>query len=233
MFAICDQVQPLLSPRYMAVLAPYIAYEAIAIASTRVIVPDVGVLDRDELGSGREAVAIAPAPLTGLLAVPTRYHRIELRTISDEQLVTVIEVLSPANKCPGQDGADAYERKRRDILMSSVHLLELDLLRGGRRPLLVTPLPDAPYFITLSRVERRPEVEIWPLALDEPLPVVPVPLQAGEADVPLDLAGALAYIYRSARYDLRINYRMAPPPPALPPATAAWLEQHLRGTGVR
>ncbi len=227
MFAICDQLQPLLSPRYTAVLAPYIAYEAIDIGTTRAFVPDVGVLEQLDQPRDAGTVAIAPAPLTGLIEVATRYHRIEVRSVGAEELVTVIEVPSPVNKRPGVDAADAYERKRRDVLHSTAHLLEIDLLRGGRRPALVTALPDAPYFITLSRAERRPEVEIWPLSLRAALPVVAVPLRAGEADVPLDLTQALQRIYSSARYDLRIDYTQAPPPPVLAPDDAAWLAAHL------
>jgi hypothetical protein len=233
MFAMCDQVQPLLSPHYAAVLTPYIAYEALDIAATsRTIVPDVAVLERDNAPYPQTATAIAAAPLTGLVDVPTRYHRIEIRTIGEERLVTVIELLSPANKRPGLDAADAYERKRRAVLQSAVHLLEIDLLRGGRRPALVTPLPDYPYFIILSRVENRPHVEIWPLSLREAFPIVPVPLSEGDADIPLDLNQALQRIYASARYDLRIQYRADPPAPALPPDDAAWLRAVLQAAGV-
>jgi hypothetical protein len=235
MFALRDQMQPQLTPRYTAVLTPYIAYEAIDIASTRAIIPDVGVLEQQHAQQQQSgsAVAIAPAPLTGLLEVPTRYHRIEIRTVGEEELVTIIELLSPANKRPGRDNADAYTSKRRDVLSSSVHLLEIDLLRGGRRPPLMTPLPDAPYFVILSRAELRPSVEIWPLSLRTAIPVVPVPLQTGDQDVPLDLTQALRRIYDSARYDLRIDYRAAPPQPELALDDAAWLAEHLQASGVR
>lgn len=233
MFAICDQIQPLLSPRYAAVLTPYVAYEAIDIATTRMLVPDVGVLEQPGEALRTAGVTIAPAPLTGLIEVATRYHHIEIRSLGNEQLITVIELLSPVNKRSGADAADAYERKRRKVLHSTVHLLEIDLLRAGRRPALVTPLPEAPYFIILSRVERRPQVEIWPLSLREAIPIVPLPLREGEADVPLDLTQAVQRIYASARYDLRIDYRKAPPPPALAPDDAAWLDAQLQAAGLR
>jgi hypothetical protein len=232
-FAICDQMQPQLSPRYTAALTPYVTYEALEIAQTRVMVPDVGVLQHDAPAPGGAAVAIAPAPLTGRIAVPTRYHRIEIRTVGDEELVTVIEILSPANKRPGLMAADAYEHKRFDVLQSAVHLLEIDLLRGGRRPSLLTPLPDNPYFIFLSRFEARPTVEIWPLSLREAIPVVPVPLRGEDADIPLDVGQALRRIYESARYDLRIDYTQAPPPPDLAAEDAAWLAELLQEAGKR
>ena len=180
-FAIREQLQPQLSPRYTAVLTPYVAFETIEIAPVRFIVPDVGVLERDVASSEVAVTAIAPPPLTGTVAmdIPTRYHRIEIRTVGDEALVTAIELLSPVNKRPGIDGAEAYDRKRREVLRSDAHLLEIDLLRAGRRPALITPLPDAPpSFIFLSRVERRPQIGIWPLSLRKPIPLLPVPLRA-------------------------------------------------------
>lgn len=222
-FAICDQIQPELSPRYTAVITPYVTTETIEIAQPRVFVPDVGIFEQATPTAGGPATAIAPAPLTGIVAldVPAQYRHIEIRTVGDETLVTTIEILSLVNKRPGADAADAYDRKRRDILRSNVHLLEIDLLRGGRRPSLVTPLPDAPYFIFLSRAERRPQIEIWPLALRERIPIVPIPLQPPDLDVPLDLTQAIQRIYTSARYDLRIDYRQAPPPPELSADDAA------------
>jgi hypothetical protein len=234
--AISDQLQPLLGQQYSAVIIPYVATETLAIAPNRFI-PDVGVLERElPLPTQRDsATAIAPAPLTGTVTMelPTRYHRLEIRTVGDDVLVTAIEILSPVNKRPGSDAADAYERKRREIFRSNAHLLEIDLLRGGRRPEIVQPLPDYPYFIFLSRAERRPAIEIWPIALREALPIVPIPLRYPDPDIPLDLNAAIALIYRSARYDYRIDYRQPLPPPELPAAEAAWVDELLHARGLR
>src|SRR5438309_2000870 len=55
------------------------------------------------------------------LTSSTRLYRVEVLTTDEEQLVTAIEILSPANKRLGhQDRAD-YLRKRRDLLLSSAH----------------------------------------------------------------------------------------------------------------
>jgi hypothetical protein len=48
-----------------------------------------------------------------------------------EQLVATIEVLSLANKTPGEKGRDLCLRKQQELLDSQVHLIEIDLLRGG------------------------------------------------------------------------------------------------------
>lgn len=233
--ALRSQIQRQISPRYAAVLVPYTAFETIDITTVRAIIPDISVVEREPRPPQTQGVAIAPAPLTGIatMELPTRYVRIEIRTLGDEALVTAIEILSPANKRPGPDGADAYERKRRELLRSDAHLLEIDLLRAGRRPSLETPLPPHPYFVFLSRAELRPRVEIWPLSLRDPIPLLPVPLRQPDPDVPLDLGRALREAYRDARYDLRIDYRQDPPPPPLPPEDAAWLDAHLRERGLR
>jgi hypothetical protein len=234
--ALCDQIQAQLSPRYTAVITPYVAFESLEIAPVRLAaVPDIGLLEHDATDGTGSAAAIAPAPLitTAVMEIPTRYARLEVRTVGDETLVTAIELLSPANKRPGVDGADAYEKKRQELFRSEAHLLEIDLLRAGRRPQVARPLPDNPYFVLLSRAERRPRIEVWPMNLRNPFPVVPVPLRYPDHDVALDLTVALRQIYHSARYERRIDYGAAPPPPPVAPDDAAWLDARLRERGLR
>ena len=45
-------------------------------------------------------------------------------------MVTVIELLSPSNKRAGDD-REQYLAKRRELLRSPAHLVEIDLLRDG------------------------------------------------------------------------------------------------------
>ena len=59
---------------------------------------------------------------------------VEIRTKApddQERVVTTIEVLSLANKTPGEKGRDLYLRKQREVLDGDIHLVEIDLLRGG------------------------------------------------------------------------------------------------------
>ncbi len=123
--------------------------------------------------------------------------------------------------------------KRADLFRTDVHLLEIDLIRAGRRPSLATKRPPGDYFALLSRAEDRPAVGIWPIALADPLPVVPIPLRQPDPDVPLDLGAVLRHIYASARYDLRVDYQQAPPPPELSPEEHNWLDAILRERGLR
>jgi hypothetical protein len=234
--AVRDAIQAQLSASYIAVITPYVTLESIEITPTRqAFVPDIGVLQDDTSTSSPVGIAIAEPPLTvpAPMTIPTRYARIEIRSVTHDTLITSIELLSPANKRPGTDGADAYETKRQEIFQSGVHLLEIDLLRGGVRPRLAQPLPTTSYFVFLSRAYRRPLVDVWPIALRDTIPVVPVPLTYPDPDVPLDLNRILHQVYRNARYERRIDYRTDPPPPALSPDDAAWLDEQLKAAGVR
>ena len=54
-------------------------------------------------------------------------------------VITVIEVLSPTNKLAGSEGRQSYQQKQREVLGSSAHLLELDLLRIGEHTVAAAP----------------------------------------------------------------------------------------------
>ena len=150
---------------------------------------------------------------------------IEIRDRVGNDLVTAIEVLSPANK--EMPGLGQYVRKRNVYLRSRANLLEIDLLRHGTRSVETQALPAATYLVTLSRASNRRQLEVWPISLSDPLPVVAVPLRPEDGDVPLDLGAALAVVYDRARYDLSIDY-FKPPAPALEDEDSEWTIEWLR-----
>lgn len=130
------------------------------------------------------------------------------------------------------DGRLEYLSKRRRMLLSTAHLLEFDLLRQGQRLPMHDPLPPAEYFILLSRAESRPISEVWPLTLRDQLPVVPIPLLPGDADVLLDLQQAFTATYDLLGYDLAIDYTRPPEPP-LDEQASALADSFLRTAGLR
>jgi hypothetical protein len=150
------------------------------------------------------------------------------------EVVTTIEILSPYNKRPG-DGLIQYRQKRNLILTSRVHLVELDLLRGGERPapeLADDPL-DTDYVLLVNRFRLDRVSEIWPVALNEPLPLIPVPLLAPDPDIPLDLNEVIREVYTSSRYDWRLIYESPVPPPALRSAMKVWVDSLLASHAQR
>ena len=101
-------------------------------------------------------------------------------------------------------------------------------MRSGHRVPMRQPLVPHPYFVFVGRAEARPETDVWPVRLDQPLPSVPVPLLAGDADVPLDLQLALTSVYDTFRYDRTIDYARPPEVPLRTPEEVAWVEERLR-----
>ncbi len=142
------------------------------------------------------------------------------------EVVTVLEVLSPGNKRPGGDGQREYLAKRDLILQSAVHLVELDLLRGGERLPMASPLPPGDYFAVVSASHRRPRAEVWPAALRQPLPDIRIPL-SGEEETGLPLQSVLDEVYDRAGYGAILRYRRPPEPP-LSPSDQAWADALLR-----
>jgi hypothetical protein len=140
----------------------------------------------------------------------------------------VIEALSPIHKRRGE-GLGAYRRKRARVLRSPVHLVELDLLRGGQRPgwEVAEPPLDAEYVLVVNRAtEDEGRIsEIWPIALSDALAILPIPLLPPDPDAPLDLGLVLRNVHQRAGYEWRIDYTRPVPPPELREAMAAWLRE--------
>jgi hypothetical protein len=145
-----------------------------------------------------------------------------IREVPTMEIVTVIETLSPANKRASSDGREQYLAKRQEILQSRTSLVELDLLRGGKR-LPVVGMPPGDYFAIVSRGHRRPRVDVFPWTLRQSLPRIPIPLKQGESEVPLDLQKVFSTVYDRARYQLSLNY--AAKLTALSEADALWLRE--------
>jgi hypothetical protein len=206
----------------------------------RVIAPDVRVLAREEQPRGpwvalsdTSMVAVAePVEVVTLIEDEIRELRVEVIDASQRQVVTVIEVLSPANKVSGARGQQSYRRKRAEVLASQSHWVEVDLLRDGERLVAAELMPRGDYFVHVSRVERRPAGTVWPIRLPQSLPVIPIPLHAPDPDAKLDLQQVLTTIYDRSSYDLTIDYGLEPTPP-LPREYAPWADRLLRDKGLR
>lgn len=231
---IARQLAPKLQPKYLALTTERFILDSgedVAITS-RSMYPDVGVAKTGLPASGGRGVGVITAPIEVPTFIPSRvpHVSVEIRDTANRQLVTAIEVLSPTNK--RGLGRKEYLAKRRRLLVSDAHLMEIDLLRKGTRVPMLEPLPPAPYYALVSRVPKRPITDVWPVALDQPLPAVPVPLLPGDADAMLDLQLALTTIYDLLRYDLAIDYHRPPEVP-LPPNEAAWADERLRVAGLR
>jgi hypothetical protein len=143
------------------------------------------------------------------------------------EVITVLELLSPNNKRKGSKGRRKYLSNRKNVLQSESHLVELDLLRGGERLPLLGPVPDGDYYAVVSRERRRPTVDVYAWTLQHRLPVLPIPLKPGDADVPLDLQAAFNIVYDRVRYQRTLHYGTELVPP-LSAAESEWASQRIR-----
>lgn len=169
----------------------------------------------------RPVLMVAPAQVE-LIAVDTeRVAFLEIRDCDNDEVVTVIELLSPSNKRPGPD-REQYLGRRGNLLHCAVHFVEIDLLRGWPR-MPLRRLPSCDYAVMVSRWEMRPTAEAWPIKLADPLPTIPIPLRAPDLDAALDLQTALHRVHDEAGYP-RFIYRRAIAPP-LDAEQAAWAER--------
>ncbi len=152
------------------------------------------------------ATSIAEPIITGTL-LDDKVHEYYLEVIkaSDRKVVTAIEVLSPTNKIAGADGLDGFLEKRDQVMRSSTHWVEIDLLRAGISPILAVACPEHEYLVHISPNDRRPNGFIWAIRLNRPLPVVRIPLRPKDGDTPLDLQTVLDTAYDRAGYDTEID----------------------------
>jgi hypothetical protein len=177
--------------------------------------------------------SIGPAAIAGAIAAPVRIRLpavdierlafVEIRDRKSRELITVVELLSPASKRPGPD-REQYLAKRGRVLSSPAHLVEIDLLRGGV-PMPAEDRPACDYAVMVSRASERPGAGFWPVGLRDRLPVIPVPLRAGDPDAHLDLQELLDRIHDTAGY-AHYLYEGQPDPP-LRPDDASWAQQFL------
>ena len=150
------------------------------------------------------------------------------------KLVSVIELLSPANKAPGK-GRRLYLRKQARLLRSKTHLLEIDLLRAGDHTIAVerSALPENgwDYVVCLHRGASSTKFECWPVLLTERLPRVNVPLAGEDSDVVVDLQTIVDRCCTTAT-GRRIDYKAECPQP-LSKKHAKWIDEVLRKKKLR
>lgn len=232
-----QRLTPLLRPRYTARLGIYVVEDVAPEGDIGIMYPDVEVLQREgesahshhptSFGHARQQGSATPASLSIPVVLPVEIQIpvVEIRDAAQNNLITSIELLSPVNK--REPGLTTYRQKRQRLYQAGVHLIEVDLLQRGTRPFSHTRIPALPYLIALTRAHTG-RTDLWPLALSDPLPTIPVPLRQPDDDVLLDLAEAFSSVYDEAAYDLSINYDDDPPPPPLSAPDRQWVRDLLR-----
>lgn len=227
---ISETLQPLIRPKYIATIG-----ERIQLAESRhSYIPDVFLLHR--LGEPSPTLAIAGEMVADEPQTTTYFDEerhvpyIEIIQPGTGEVVTVIEVLSPANKIG--DGRDQYLQKQAELLDTKANLVEIDLLGYGHptvlaRNAIITEPADWRYLINISRAHRRKQLEFYAIPLRERLPRCRIPLRPPDPDAVLDLPAVFTRCYDVGGYDLLIDYSKPPAAP-LSQAELAWLTALLQ-----
>jgi len=231
---VSDAIQLQLPEPYYAALGRRAWIEV----SERFVGTDVDVLaprrpqEAQAESGGGAAVVARPATQPLVIHVP-HDERVEplveicMGRGSERRLVTAIELLSLTNKTPGEHGRDLYLRKQQEILQGKVHLVEIDLLRGGRHTTAVpwdrleAKTGRFDYHASIHHFDNLEDYFVYPVRLTDPLPEIAVPLLPGDEAVSLNLQAVFLRTYDAGPYKREIDYREDTP---VPPLSAEQLE---------
>ncbi|MDZ7360275.1 MAG: DUF4058 family protein [candidate division KSB1 bacterium] len=220
---------PLLRPRY------YVAVQqrtviAVVPPDPHPIFPDLALVERDKSSPGREYSAAPGEPIIVEVPAPETITEdyLEVVEMANDEVVTVIEILSPSNKRTGED-RQAYISKRKKIFRAQINLVEIDLLRDWP-PMPFTFLQTnghlSHYRILIKRGESARHALLYPFGVRDSIPIFRLPLQPGDNEPPVCLGEVLKKTYDECGYDLRIDYSRPPEPP-LSDADAQWAAEIL------
>ena len=224
--AIRDMLAPILRPRYFVALESRV-YTLKPGDLVLVGRPDLTVVP----GEGPHHLSDLPLAdagfVTVLMPIPDEVEEtyLEVREIETGKAITVIELLSPSNKLPGQ-GRDDYEQKRRYVTSSRTNLVEIDLLRSGE-PMPVSKPIKSDYRILVARGSGRPQAHLYAFSVRKPIPTFPLPLLPGDVEPLVDINTILHDLYDRAAFDMRVNYSQPPVPP-LRVEDAAWANEVIK-----
>ncbi len=231
--AIANHLGPQLRPTYRVVVEEAV-YKNEAPESTVLIgVPDVTIRQANQaVQPTTTSLAVAdPILVTVPMPATVRQRYLEIRSIQTSEVITVIEILSPVNKRPG-NGRQKYESKRLEILESATNLVEIDLLHRYE------PMPISQgdrlshYRILISPSDTRPNARLYPFNLQNALPTFMIPLRSNSPEITVDLQQLLDETYDLSGYDLDIDYSQMPQP-TWPESDLNWLDSHLKAKGFR
>jgi hypothetical protein len=225
--AVLAQLAARIAPRYIMKVDQHIFIHELSASERRILGrPEIYVVPSGSsvpLSSGNTATLTPLVPVVLPSVDIERQPFIEIRDRANREVVTVIELLSPANKYAGPD-REQYVGNRSVYLQSRTHLVEIDLLRGGPRLPYYAEIASE-YAAFISRWHERPQAGAIPIRLRQPLPLIPIPLEPPDPDVYLDLKAVIDRIHDEAQFATYIY--QGQPKPALSPEDAAWAATFL------
>lgn len=224
---IARTLNPQLVPKYRAAVETRVY---VYIDTSLVGIPDVYIQRKAEQKSTRaSSLAVTTTPERVTLPSPCEVTEgyLEIREPLTQKVITVIEVLSPANKRL-REGRRKYLSKRETVLSSATHLLEIDLLRQGEA-IPIQGGQQADYQILVSRADERPSAERYAFNLRDEMPKILLPLTAEDTALEpvLDLKQLLNQVCKDTAVDINIDYTVQPQP-SISAEDFAWIQSLIQ-----
>ena len=194
-----------------------------------------GLVDHYRARVGCRTYTTELALFTSVVREQHAEEYIEIRGRGDGRLVTLLDVVSPANKTT-PEGRDAYLAVRRQAEAQKAAAVEIDLVTQGAPTLDFdrAGLPAYDQCVTVTRGAAPGRFEIYTATYQKRLPKFKVPLAADDRDALLDLQAAFARAYDLGNFGAQVDYKAAPPPDVpLADAQRAWLDEYLKGLKLR
>lgn len=214
--------------------------------SRRWVEPDVELrrtARKKRNGGEVSAASVATLSRPVIVTIPHDEHKEHYLNIykkreGKKRLVCSVEILSPANKTPGEKGQKLYRRKQRELLERNVHLVEIDLLRAGNHTTAValdwaeekTGVFD--YHVCVRRFNRFEDFEVYPILMQQRLPTAAIPLLPADGDIDVDLQAIFQRAYDVGPFQRAIDYGADKIEPPLTKAQDEWMRGVLRKAGI-
>ena len=192
-----------------------------------------GLADRYRARVATRSYATELVLFTSVTREEHQEELIEIRQRGDGRLVTLLDVVSPANKATAS-GRQAYLDKRREGRAVNANLVEIDLVLQGQ-PLLEYSregLSDLDYAVTVTRATQPDRFEIYAATLQKRLPRFRMPLSPDDRDSVVDLHAAFTRCYDQGGFVGKIDYARRPPV-ALGEQNLQWLDTVLKQHKLR
>lgn len=166
-----------------------------------------GLMDRYRARVAQRHYTTEQALFTSVVREDHQEHFIEIRQRSDGRLITLVDVVSPANRTTTQ-GREAYLQKRREGRNANANLVEIDLVLQGQPMLDYSRegLPDWDYAVSVTRSTQPERYEIYTATLEKPLPRFRLPLASDDRDTVVDLQAAFSRSFDQGNFAEQIDY---------------------------
>lgn len=194
-----------------------------------------GLVDRYRARVGTRGYVSETPLFTSVIREQYSEEFIEIRNRTDGKLVTLLEVVSPANKTTPA-GRQAYLDARQVAVAQKAGIVEIDLVMQGKPTLTYSRdgLPEYDFAVTVTRSNAPDRYEIYTATLQKRLPKFKLPLAADDRDALLDLQAAFARAYDLGTFANQIDYKGGPHPDVpLSTEYKTWTDELLKQMKLR